>query len=294
MEEDKIYKKNTQYDTLVLSGSSTKGFLVLGSLQYLYEMYLINDIETFIGTSSGSIICYLLSIGYSPTEILLYICKNQMLEKMQHFNIFAMVQGRGATSFNTIHEHLEKMTIEKIGYLPTLNDIKQNFNKNLICTTYNYTKNITEYLSYKNFPNLPCLTALRMSSNLPLIFEKFKYGDSFYLDGGVSDNFSIDIAKNWSKKRAIGILIDSNNKQNENKSFSDKADVNTLEYIYKIMFVPVSQLIHYKLDSLIPSEQYKIINLESNGIKFFQFDINSSLKLNMFSEGYKQTELCFQ
>ena len=55
-----------------------------------------------------------------------YITTNQILDKIQHFNLVAMIQGRGASSFSPIQEQLEKMTIDKIGFLPTLNDIKQN------------------------------------------------------------------------------------------------------------------------------------------------------------------------
>ena len=80
---------NKIYDTLVLSGSSIKGFAFLGALQYLYENNKLN-IDNYIGTSAGAIISYLLIIGYTPIEIFLDICTNQTIEKMQHFNIVAI------------------------------------------------------------------------------------------------------------------------------------------------------------------------------------------------------------
>ena len=61
------------YDTLVLSGGSSKGLVILGALQYGYDNYLLNEIETYIGTSAGAITCFLLAIGYSPLEIISYI-----------------------------------------------------------------------------------------------------------------------------------------------------------------------------------------------------------------------------
>jgi predicted acylesterase/phospholipase RssA len=45
-----------------------------------------------------------------------------------------------------------------------------------------------------------------MSSNLPLIFENFKYGNNFYIDGGVSDNFAIDVGISKGNK-IIGIYF---------------------------------------------------------------------------------------
>ena len=269
------------YDTLVLSGGSTKGIITLGALQFAYDNYLLNNIKTYIGTSAGAMISYLLAIGYTPIEIIVYICKNQLMEKMQHFNIVAMINGSGAVSFNNISENLEKMTIEKIGYLPTIKDLKNNFGKTLICITYNLTEDKTEYISPDNYPELPCLIALRMSANLPLIFETFKYGNSFYIDGGISDNFGINIGDDMGKK-VLGILLGSK----DNSNFNKYPDMDILEFIYKIMFIPISNNIESKLQNI--SDKCKIIKLNYDKLKFFNFNVNSKLKLDLFSYGYSE------
>ena len=100
------------FDTIVLAGGSTKGLLTLGALQYAYDNNIIKNINTFIGTSAGAILCFLLIIGYTPIEIIVYLCVNQLVEKLQNFNIVGMLNGYGATSFSSIYEHLEKMTID--------------------------------------------------------------------------------------------------------------------------------------------------------------------------------------
>ena len=73
---DDLNKKNmqpiTDFDTLVLSGGSSKGILILGALQYAQDNFLLNKINKYIGTSVGSIICFLLLIGYTPIEIMIY------------------------------------------------------------------------------------------------------------------------------------------------------------------------------------------------------------------------------
>jgi len=272
------------YDTLVLSGESSRAFITLGAIQYAYDNYLLKNLVNYVGTSSGSIICYLLAIGYTPIEIIVYICTNQLMEKMQQFNIVAMIQGRGATSFANIQEELEKMSISKLGYLPTLNDLKEKMNKNLVCVTHNLTENRTEYLSWETYPHLPCLTALRMSSNLPLIFENYRYGNCLYVDGGISDNFAIDIGEKIGEK-ILGIILNS-----KCDSFSNDTDVNTLEFIYKLIYVPVIQAINHKIRIASDSSKCKIINIQNinTELKFFQFNVISSAKLNMFSNGYEQ------
>lgn len=272
------------YDTLVLSGGSSKGLVILGSLQYGYDNYLLSEIKTYIGTSAGAITCFLLAIGYTPMEIITYICTNQLMEKLQHFNLVAMINNLGALSFTSIYEQLEKMTIEKIGYLPTFSDLHMKMNKELICVTYNLTLNTTEYLSYETTPDMPCLIALKMSSNLPLIFENFKYGNYYYIDGGVTDNFAIDKGDSLGKK-VLGIYIDPDKK-------NDNVDNNIIIYIYTLMFIPISQTIKYKLDKI--SNKCHVIKLVHDKTSLFDFNINSVEKLEMFSSGYQQTKDIFE
>ena len=280
MEEEIV----TDYDTIVLSGGSTGGILTLGALQYAFDNFLLNSIINYIGTSIGSIICFLLIIGYTPIEIIVYICRNQLLEKMQHFNIISMTQGGGAMSFSTIYENLEKICIEKIGFIPTFTDLKEKFKKNLICVTYNITTDQTEYISAETYPTMPVLIALKMSANLPLIFENFKYGNSFYIDGGISDNFPIDIGNKIGKK-VLGIYLASDDAKKET------SNSNILEFIYKLIFIPISQNENYKISSVLDSTtkcKCKIIKIKFGNIKFFNFKLQSKEKLDLFSEGYEQ------
>jgi predicted acylesterase/phospholipase RssA len=269
-----------KYDTLVLAGASVKGFLTGGALQYLYDKNLL-DLKNYIGTSIGAILCFLLVIGYTPIEIMVYICTNQMVEKIQHFDLVAMVQGKGATSFQGFYQELEKMTIEKIGYLPTFNDIKEKFGKNLVCVTHNLTEKRTEYLGVDTHPTLPCLTALRMSANLPLVFELYKYGHSYYIDGAVSDNYAIQLGDELGEK-VIGILI-----SNEDDKFDKNAGIMSL--IFNIMFIPIQKSIEYKINQ--SSENCLTLRLSCDKeLKFFNFNVSSKDKMELFASGYEQTK----
>jgi predicted acylesterase/phospholipase RssA len=285
---DKIDKAETDinevidnYDTLVISGSSTKGIIVLGSLQYASDNMYLQKIRNYIGTSSGAIICYLLAIGYTPIEIIVYICTHHFLEKMIHLNVLNMINGVGATSFAHIQEELEKMTISKLGYLPTMKDIYTKMNKKLIVATHNLSKNITEYLSYDTYPDLPCITALRMTANLPLIFEKFTYNESLYIDGGLSDNFPIDLAEEHGNK-ILGIYVDTTN---DTKNMND---VDIIEYIFFLFDVPVFQATQHKVNKA--SCKCKFVKLVYENLNFFDFNIDPRTKLEMFSSGYSQTK----
>lgn len=274
----------SHFDTLVLSGNSSNALVTIGALQYAKDNFLIDRITTYIGTSSGSILSFLLSIGYTPIEIIVFICTHEIMEKLRHFDILSMINGGGAASFNDIQEQLEKMTISKIGYLPTLQDLKTRFNKTLIFITYNLTEEKTENLTYETHPNLPCITALRMSSNLPFVFENFKYGNNFYIDGGISNNFAIDIGDSIGKK-ILGISLSM-----ESQDFDPNNNI--LEYMYKLMCIPISQSISHKISCV--SDRCKIIQLKSNKVKIFDFNIDSKTKLELFSNGYQQMKSTFE
>lgn len=273
------------YDTLVLPGGGMKGFILLGSLQYCIDNNILQNIKKFIGTSIGSILCYLLCIGYSPIEIVTYIHLTKYIEKTSNFNILDMINSKGAVTFNHIQEGLEKMTIEKIGKFLTLGKLKEEFGKELYCVTYNMTVCTTEYINCNTHPDMPCLTALRLSCNLPLIFERFKYMDNYYIDGGVSDNFPIEKAKEIGEK-----ILALELKINE-KSFKDEPSEGMMSYLLKIFQIFSKNIKrNYDIDEkccIIPLDTTDVLNA-------FDFGINSKIKLDMFSCGYESTKQFFK
>jgi predicted acylesterase/phospholipase RssA len=276
--EEQKETKSIHFDTLVLSGGSTNIIMTLGALQHLYDESLHCEITTYVGTSSGAIIGYLIAIGYTPLEIMLDICTKRMMDKLQFFDMCGMVNGVGACSFSIIQEQLEKMTISKIGTLLTLKDLYDKHNRVLICTTYNMTKGKCEYLSHETYPNLPCLTALRMSSNLPLVFEPYKYEQSFYIDGAICDNFPIDVGDKVGKK-VLGILLSS-------PSQSMEPTMPIVEYVYKLIFIPINDNTRRRLENI--SDKCKVVRLITKDTNFFKFNLTTPTMLNMFSFGYRQ------
>ena len=65
--------------SLVLPSGGVKGVYLLGTLQYLYEQCGLEHIQSYYGTSIGSIISGLLIIGFTPLEILVYICVHKIV-----------------------------------------------------------------------------------------------------------------------------------------------------------------------------------------------------------------------
>ena len=283
--DDIITDNSCYFDTLVLSGGSVQAIIMLGALQYAEDNFLLKKINIYVGTSAGVICGYLLAIGYTPIEIMVYLCTKQILEKMKHFNIVAMINGGGATSYIHIHEQLEKMTIEKIGRLLTLKDLYTIFNKSLVCITYNLTTNKQEVLTYENNPDLPCLIAIRMSSNLPFIFDHFQYMGNFYTDGGISNNFPIDIGGSIGTK-VLGLAL-----FNINYNFNDDKD-NMLKCMYQLICITSTQSMIHNIENV--SKKCTVVQLKPDKTLFFDFNLDTHTKLEMFSNGFIQMKTYFE
>ena len=277
---DIISKPNGPFDTCVLQGNASKSLITLGALQFLYDSKKFYSVDKFFGTSSGGITSFFLIIGYTPVEILSYLCVNKVLDgRLSHLNMMAVLQGYGAASWSKFQEILEKMTIDKIGYLPTLKGLRDNFKKEMTVVSYNASNSETIYLSADTHPDLPALVALRMTSNIPFMFDKYKYGDCFFVDGAVSDNFPVNQAEKVGKK-VIGIRL----KHEKNKA--KIATESFFPFLQRLIMIPIKQ--NEKNQVKYARTNTRIETLIDDSKKGFGFRFTKVQIMDMFSTGYKQ------
>jgi predicted acylesterase/phospholipase RssA len=267
------------FTKLVLSGGSIKGFSSLGVVQYFLDNKLL-DIDTYVGCSCGAMAGYLLAIGYTPIEIITYLCINNATENIvSDFDINKMLEGKGLTEFK-LQQLFEKMTIDKIGRFITMAELKKSFNKTFICSVYNLTKKETEYFGPDTTPTMPCITAVMISCNLPFILEKYKYMNCYYIDGGISDNFPIQLVDN-GEDSVLGINIDNTPKEDTEL---DK-DFNIAEEFFELLFVPVRQISLNKIKDT--SDKCYIFTVTVNASKL-KFNPTKTDMMDFFSTGYQQ------
>lgn len=271
------------YNTIVMSGGGTKGFCTLGALQYLYDnkIYDNSNIKYYIGTSVGSIISYFLLIGYTPIEIVVYLCSNNVFENfLKNFSGLGL---NGIYKYSQITYHCENMTLLKIGYIPTLKQLFDNFGKKLIVCTYNLTKHKREYISYENYPDISCLDVIRMSSNIPFIFDDFIYNGDEYIDGGIIDHFPTHLLNNIDNEsnliKAIGIHLDDK----EEKKEIESELLRLINKIYNIIMIPCKEKNYINTNN---NDMIDIIDIKVEDLKIYNFSISHSKKLQLFSYGY--------
>ena len=280
---DLYYKP--EYDTLVLSSGSTKGFIMLGALQYYYDRDLLKKINKFVGTSVGSIISYLLCIGYQPNEIIAYVYSKNLMEKMKNIELANILEDKGISTFVYIQDTIEKMTRDKIGKYLTMKQLYEETKKELHICTYNVSKTCTEYINYQTYPDLPCIAALRMSSNIPLLFDRFKYMNNFYIDGAISVHFPIKFGVGIGKC-ILGINMDHNIK--------DEPDRGIINYFFKLLHIPMVENTKKEIEEIRKNKELEIdiVTLKTeyfeNSNINFTFNIPRHDMMGMFTYGYKQ------
>lgn len=203
------YYIDKNFNGICISSGGIYGSYMLGILHYISQLTDLNTIKYYAGTSVGSIICLLLIIGYTPIEILTYVCSND-LGKIFQFDIGNISQNFGIYNVDNLRDYFKNMIILKLGYIPTFKELYNKFNKFFICCSYCITTKSRHYFSHITSPDLSVLEAIVRSSSIPFILTKCESGDDIYVDGAVFDHFPIvkliNVMNDNIKKRDIKVL----------------------------------------------------------------------------------------
>lgn len=155
---------------LALSGGGARGFAHLGIIKALNEFNIYPDIVS--GTSAGSIAGAFYCAGYSPDEIL-EIFKQKKLRNLTKLHI----PKNGILSLDNLRILLKEYI--KPQYFE---DLKIPL---IICIT-----NLNEgKAEYKN--KGPLHIMVQASSAIPIVFSPVKINNTYYVDGGLIDNFPV-------------------------------------------------------------------------------------------------------
>jgi predicted acylesterase/phospholipase RssA len=182
---------------LVIPGGGPTGLKALGALQYLEEngFWNISDIETIYATSAGSIISVLLCLKFDWETINDYIIKRPWNEA---FNlgveqIFEAYSKKGLFDKN-IAEIFYKpfFNARDISLGITLKEFYELSNIEIHLFSLDINNFNLEDLSHITHPDMPLLTAVQMSSAIPILISPVCVDDKCYVDGGIVCNYPIN------------------------------------------------------------------------------------------------------
>jgi predicted acylesterase/phospholipase RssA len=214
-------------DVLVIAPIGRYLPLISGALIRLMMVTNIkSSIKVYCGCSLGSLLSLMLTLGYTPKEILLDLIDNKDIHLGDMVNI------------TNIKSKIQQLLIDKLGTIPTLQQLYYATGLSLVTTTFNLSYGRTEFLSYETTPDLSTDEAVIMSMNIPLLFYNIEYQGCNYIDGSIGNPYPVNYFDNGSN-RVLGISYQSVEDYTVNPLGPSS---NVTRYIYRIIEVLSSQI----------------------------------------------------
>jgi len=182
---------------LVIPGGGPTGIKALGALQYLEEQgyWNINNIETIYATSAGAIISVLLCLKFDWETINDYIVKRPWKDAF-HLDvnqIFEAYSKKGLFDKNVAEIFYKPFFKAKdISMEITMKEFFELTKIEIHLFSLDINSFNLEDISYITHPDLQLLTAVQMSSAIPVLISPVCIDNRCYVDGGVICNYPIN------------------------------------------------------------------------------------------------------
>ena len=265
-------------NTLVLSGGGIKGLYYIGVLRLFEESNIIKNIKTFAGSSIGSLFCLLMLIGYSSQELeeLFCLLNLSQLKQINSSNFFSYF---GLDSGNKIYWFLEKILYGKhFNKNITLKELFDITQKKLIISGVCVDDKECYYFSHETHPDMNVRIAIRISMSMPFYFVPVLYNDKLWIDGGIMDNYPMQLFNDMLEK-TVGIYIQSEKKKYDIKNIEDYL-ISIYDCFNKGYYIKSS--VNYKNNTVIINPD-KINNI-------IQTNIPNDMIKEIINDGYMQTK----
>jgi len=118
-----------------------------------------------------------------------------------------------------------------------------------------------------------------------MVFDRFKYMDNYYIDGGMADNFPIVKGSEIGKK-VLGIYLEI-----DESSLRDDPEDGMITYFLRLLYIPMIQGAKNKTEQV--KNKCTVIPIRGEMRNILEFDIKSKTRLDMFSDGYDSVKKFF-
>lgn len=271
--ETKILKKITH---LCIGGGGMKGASIIGALDNLFNKGLLKEIEAYIGSSVGGLICFLLNIGYTIDE-LKDVLFNIDFSKYLDINFSSIIDKWGFDSGDELIRLLVAMIKQKdMDPKITFLELYNKTNILLVITGSELIKNEALYYNYETSPKMCVIDAIRKTISYPIVFHPLRTTKEIVVDGALFSPYPIDYFKDVKTK--LGITLNHRHGINNIDSCEDYliALFKCMQHRYENVFLQ-----DYLEDSIVISME------EINGM---DFSLDRDTKYKMYKVGYDACE----
>ena len=173
---------------LVISGGGPIMIQVLAAIQHLEQnsFLSLNTIESIYGTSAGAIVGVLMCLKFDWETINDYIIKRpwQDVFPVKVQNIFDAYTKKGIFDIKTIEKCFKPLLDAKdIPMDVHLEDFYKLSNIELHFFSFEINEYKVQDISYLTHPTLPLMTAIHMTSALPVLVNPVCIDNKCYIDG---------------------------------------------------------------------------------------------------------------
>ena len=178
---------------LLLCGGGFKFYYLFGSIKYLHDINILSNITEYIGISAGAILSLLFSLGYSPNELQKFVMEFKF-DRLIDPHIDNLLDNRGLDNGEILKTAIQQFfKNKKFDPEITFNELFQKTNKKIVFIAANITKNTLEIIDYTTYPNMAIWQGILITCALPILFEPILYNGNYLIDGGVFDNYPIEL-----------------------------------------------------------------------------------------------------
>lgn len=236
---------------LVLSSGGARGFAHIGVIKVLEQQGY--NIKSIAGTSMGALVGGIYATGQLK-QFEEFVCSLDRMEVLRLTDITISKKGlvKGKKIFDKIKEIVPDRKIEDlpIPFCAVATDI-------LLCREKVFTEG-----------NL--YDAIRASISIPTVFQPFKIGNNYYVDGGVVNPIPINRVRRHENDILVTVMVNANIPCE--KKESEKLIQDDRKYMNKI------KLIQAKFNKHIPKnkeDDIGIFNLTNNSLSIMLNQIAS-------------------
>lgn len=276
------------YHNIAVSGGGVSALVFVGCIKKMQENTEFFQFNNFIGSSSGSIVCLFMILGYTYDEIKTFLINNLVespVLKIGLWNIPNFIYKYGIDDGKNVVSFIEKI-LEFKGFDKNVSfiDITKQTGKNLIVAATNLTCKKLEYLSVDNYPEMMIKTAIRMSTSIPILYQPVKYYDELFVDSLIYNNFPIDVFSKMNNQ-TIGL----------NVLMKPKKISNIMSFLGTIIHCMINNI-----TVVLNSEQKNVCNivLEDVFVNFnlqkLKFEVSEPLIDKYLNIGYQQLSIFLQ
>jgi len=199
---------------IVITGGDVVIMNAFGALQEAHRQGIWNyeTVESFYGTSSGSVLSVMLALGFPLETIEKYLIGRPwyLLFGLHSVNYYDCIVGNGIHDSSFFYKVITPLFQAKdIDVNVTFRQLYELLGKELYFYTINLKTGKSEELSYKSRPNMRVIDGISASGALPILCKPFKYEGTFYTDGGFYSNYPIAkcLAHGHSEENILGVCI---------------------------------------------------------------------------------------